>query len=202
MKTTIITSLALCALLSGCHQPVLVTQPESVPESVAVNLEPTPGHYATPAPVVSAATPAPVETRYYLASPVSIETSDGLTGIPAGIRIEPLHGNVYLVSEREMALRPDQVTSDPDLAFRLRAREGAAQASIARQLPAPEPPSAQRAVPEQATPAPFVPHATGLGPVPQLGGVQDGQGGKASVTWHTDASGRQYHNGSYGRIYR
>lgn len=209
MKKSII--IALCALMAGCHQAPVSQQPTDPAEPVAVIPVPTTPPPAAPAVVApTPEVPPPIAVAFYLASAVSVETPDGLTGLPPGTEIKPVRAGVYSAAGHELTLRPDQVTSDPTLAQRMRAAEARSQAAISRSLAAPAPRVATQTPAPQAQAAPAAPtapqRAAGpLGNAPQIGaGGALGETGaaKASVTWHTDAQGRQYHNGSYGRVYR
>ena len=123
--------------LVGCNkstpdQPITKTEQPSVPPPPAI---------ATPAPLVVApkATPPPAtpepnylapEGVFYLTAANSVETSDGVTGLPPGTRAVKQADGRYLANGHIIELRPDQVTNDLRVANHVAGRDQATQAHM------------------------------------------------------------------------
>jgi len=96
---------------SGCQrtEPVSETENETPPEAAATSPEaaqtaevPTPPATAPEAPQF-----AP-EGVFFLLTPKSIESADGVVGFPAGTEIRKQGDGTFLVGRQTMALRPDK----------------------------------------------------------------------------------------------
>ena len=213
-------SIGVILTMAGCQKKT-AEEGESAPaaeeprNSVAQSATPAPVAPALPTtPAASAAaTPelAPPGTFFLLAK-VSVETSDGILGVPPGTEVHEVSPGIYEDAQKNrLTLRSDQVTNDLRLARQARGADANAQTAIARAAQArqqaerarqmqqatqaaataanPPPPVAP---PPAATPAPL---GSSLGNS-QIGGTHDSTKGKT----YRDANGNVYWKDAKGRI--
>lgn len=143
--------------LASCKQPTVEnTANEERPAMPAV-APPAGESTAPPAPTAPpvaaqpAATPAPPtlapEGVFFLTQAVTVETSDGIAGLPRGTRVVRQPDGSFIGGGHTVKLRAEQITNDLALAARLANSEAAAQGAI-RQAAA-----AQKSTSPIATPA-------------------------------------------------
>jgi hypothetical protein len=133
MKIALIPAVIALAFAS-CTKETVVQNEESATPAPAT---PTPAP-ATPTPevAVATATPAPAtpapqlapEGVFYLIAAASIETSDGVRGLPPGTGVKLVRPGVYLTPYGETALPQEQLTNDLSVARSARDAAVAAQA--------------------------------------------------------------------------
>lgn len=120
--------LIIVALASLCSCRKAASPPPE-PESTAVS---------TPSPVAAA---TPVEENhhappgvFFLLTPTSIVSYDGVTGLRPGTRLVKISEGTYIGEGLTLKLRKDQVTNDVWVAARVAGADQAAQASIRQAL--------------------------------------------------------------------
>ena len=209
---------ALCAFtFASCQKPVAEDSAPAAPAPVGPA---TPSPVATPPSLVTAppASPAPPVLappelappgRFFLRRKASSETAEGIVGYAPGTPVDQAAPGHYRVQDgNTLVLSDAEVTNNLAEARELVKGDATTRAAIARSLATPAAKAAMTSPPTpaiQAVPAARPGEAPGFGAGPALGGsgaVGETGAAKSSVTWHTDAQGRQYHNGTYGRIYR
>ena len=151
--TTSIAGIIVSAGFTSCNKPS--SQP--IAETTPVPLPPPPVS-APPPLAVSSATPPPATPQpnylapdgvFFLIVATSVETKDGIAGLPPGTRAVKQPDGRYLAGGHLVELRPDQVTNDLRIASRIAGADQAAQAQI-RQASASEAKALERQRQEQA----------------------------------------------------
>lgn len=220
-------------LLAGMSIGVILTM-AGCQKKTAEEGESTPAAEEPRSPVAQSATPAlaaPVQTTipatpaappeplrlappgtFFLLAKVSVETSDGILGVPPGTEVHEVSPGIYEDAQKNrLTLRSDQVTNDLRLARQARGADANAQTAIARAAQArqqaerarqmqqttqaaataanPPPPVAP---PPAATPAPL---GSSLGNS-QIGVTHDSTKGKT----YRDGNGNVYWKDAKGRI--
>jgi hypothetical protein len=137
MKIAVISAVIALAFASCTKETVVQNEAAATP----VPATPTPA-LATPTPEVAVATatpppatPAPQlapEGIFYLIAAASIETSDGVRGLPAGTGVKLVRPGVYLTPYGETALPAEQLTNDLSVARSARDAAVAAQTAAAQ----------------------------------------------------------------------
>jgi len=184
---------------TGCQrtEPASETEAETPPEAAATP-EASQTAEVAPPPATAPETPqfAP-EGVFFLLTPKSIESADGVVGFPAGTEIRKQADGTFLVGRQTMALRPDEVTNDLRVVRQIAAANQAAQTARAAQLAAQEKAlrdAAEKAKKAAASKAKVQPRPVAAAtPPPQkpLGSVMDGptQRVKDGYYWKKNAAG-------------
>ena len=144
--------LALVVAFSACQKKASepsaseAEQPAATPPPVAATATPAPAPAPAPESAPAApATPAPPRLAppgvYFLVTAVTVATDAGVTGLPPGTRVVRQPDGRFLANGQQIALRPEQITNDLNVAEKVASTDRAAQASI-RQTLAPSRPAA------------------------------------------------------------
>ena len=140
MKRIGIAALLAALSLASCKQPTVEnTANEERPAMPAVapparESTPPPAPTAPPVAAQPAATPAPPtlapEGVFFLTQAVTVETSDGIAGLPRGTKVVRQPDGSFIGGGHTVRLRPEQMTNDLALAARLANSDAAAQAAL------------------------------------------------------------------------
>jgi hypothetical protein len=154
--------------LAACNKPTAEQEPE--PEAPVVqSAPPTPAPLPTPA--IVSATPEPNYFAppgvYYLVSPASVETPDGIVGLRPGTKVQKVAPGKYTADGHQLELREVQVTNDLRVAHRVAGADRAAEAALRQAMNAAAEEAAKAAQAKAAaTPVPSNVVATGQPPKP------------------------------------
>lgn len=126
--------LFLCVALAGCSKPKSskVEGPETPAPQPVVATTPPPVKTATPVP----ATPAPKRLAptgtFFLLTKKSVETADGITGFKPGTQITQQADGSFTAGGLKLAVLPNEITNDLDLAARVAGADAQRQVAIQR----------------------------------------------------------------------
>jgi len=130
--------LLLTAALSSCDKSPVSDQ-EAAPQVSTAALLPLPATSTQRRPVESHQFAPP--GVFFLLSPVSVTTDDGITGLRPGTRLIQRADGRFTAEGLTLELRSDQITRDLQVAARIAGADQAAQAAIRQALQANNPPS-------------------------------------------------------------
>ena len=137
MKPIGIAALLAALSLASCKQPTVENtaneerpaMPAVAPPAVESTAPAAPPVAAQPAAPPAPPTLAP-EGVFFLTQAVTVETSDGIAGLPRGTKVVRQPDGSFIGGGHTVRLRPEQMTNDLALAARLANSDAAAQAAL------------------------------------------------------------------------